>query len=67
MRDSNTCGPIRAAGHMLVTHMVEDWAVGSDSFGEEPPNATVSVFSEAGDSVTDAVVVLKSPKKVGAS
>jgi hypothetical protein len=54
--------PVRSAGHMLLSHMVEDWAVGSDNFGEEPPNATVSVFSETGDTVTDAVVVLKSPK-----
>ena len=57
--------PVRSAGHMLLSHMVEDWAVGSDNFGEEPPNATVSVFSEAGDAVTDAVVVLKSPKLDG--
>ncbi|MCB1497820.1 MAG: hypothetical protein KDJ86_18705 [Bauldia sp.] len=57
--------PVRAAGHMLVAHMVEDWAVGNDSFGEQPPNATVSVFSETGDTVTDAVVVLKSPKLEG--
>ena len=30
--------PVRAAGHMLVAHVVEDWAVGNDSFGEQPPN-----------------------------
>ena len=32
--------PVRAAGHMLTTHLIEDWDQGSDSFGKEPPNAT---------------------------
>ncbi|MGC1180142.1 MAG: hypothetical protein WA884_14285 [Methyloceanibacter sp.] len=57
--------PVRAAGHMLTTHLIEDWDQGSDSFGKEPPNATVSVFSKDGSSVKDAVVVLKSPKLDG--
>lgn len=57
--------PVRAAGHALTKHLIEEWAAGSDSFAKDPPNATVSVFSEDGTKVKDAVVVLKSPKLDG--
>jgi len=60
--------PVRAAGHALTTHLLEEWtpaADSSDSFAKDPPNATVSVFSKDGAKVTDAVVVLKSPKLDG--
>jgi hypothetical protein len=54
--------PVRAAGHDLTAHIVEDWNSGSDNFGKDPPNATVSVFTRDGAGVRDAVVVLKTPK-----
>ena len=60
--------PVRAAGHVLTTHLIADWGVstpGNESFAKEPPNATVSVFSKDGGSVKDAVVVLKNPKLEG--
>jgi len=57
--------PVRAAGHALTTHLLEEWDVGSDSFAKDPPNATVSVFDKAGTSVKDAVVTLKNPKMEG--
>lgn len=57
--------PVRAAGHDLITHFVDDWGTGADSFAKDPPNATVSGFSKEGDAVHDAVVVLKSPKLEG--
>lgn len=57
--------PIRSAGHALTTHLLEEWATGSDSFAKDPPNATVSAFSKDGATVKDAVVVLKSPKLEG--
>jgi hypothetical protein len=57
--------PVRSAGHALTSHLIEEWAEGSDSFAKDPPNATVSVFSKAADDVEDAVVVLKSPKLDG--
>ena len=58
--------PVRAAGHALTTHLLEDWTQhpdGGDSFAKDP--ATVSVFSKDGATVRDAVVVLKSPKLEG--
>ena len=58
--------PVRSAGHALTAHLLEEWDA-EDSFGKDPPNATVSVFSEQADSVADAVVVLKSPKLDGST
>jgi hypothetical protein len=57
--------PVRAAGHELTAHIVEEWGVGDDSFAKNPPNATVSGFSKGGSDIRDAVVVLKSPKLEG--
>jgi hypothetical protein len=57
--------PVRAAGHALTTHLLEEWGSGDESFGKDPPNATVSVFSKDGSTVHDAVVVLKTPKLEG--
>jgi len=60
--------PVRAAGHALTQHLLEEWTPspdGGDDFAKSPPNATVSVFSKDGAKVVDAVVVLKSPKMEG--
>lgn len=57
--------PVRAAGHDLTSHMIEDWGKGANNFASDPPNATVSAFSKKGDAVADAVVTLKSPKLDG--
>jgi hypothetical protein len=55
--------PVRAAGHMPTTEMVELWTTGS--FAKDPPNATVSAFAKDGSNVTDAVVTLRNPKLAG--
>jgi hypothetical protein len=59
--------PVRSAGHALTSHLLEEWSAteGDDNFAKNPPNATVSAFSKDGSKVTDAVVVLKSPKLEG--
>lgn len=60
--------PVRAAGHALTTRLLEEWTPNPDggaSFAQDPPNATVSVFNKDGSKVSDAVVVLKSPKLDG--
>ena len=56
---------MRAAGHVLTAHLLDEWAKGADSFAKNPPNATVSVFNKDGSSVQDAVVTLKNPKAEG--
>ena len=55
--------PVRAAGHLQTTEMVELWTTGS--FAKDPPNATVSAFAKDGSKVTDAVVTLRNPKLAG--
>ena len=57
--------PVRLAGHELTSHLIEEWNSANESFGKDPPNATVSAFSKDGASVKDAVVVLKAPKLEG--
>jgi hypothetical protein len=58
--------PARSAGQALTAHLLEEWSSNSpDSFAKTPPNATVSAFNKAKAGVTDAVVVLKSPKLEG--
>ena len=57
--------PVRAAGHDTTSHIIEDWAMGTDNFAKDPPNATVSAFSKDGSAIRDAVVVLKTPKLEG--
>jgi hypothetical protein len=56
--------PVRAAGHVLTTFLLNEWSAGG-SFGKDPPNATVSALSRDGLSVQDAVVVLKRPRLEG--
>ena len=51
--------PVKAAGHLLTQHLLEEWTEGS--FAKDPPNATVSVMSKDGASVRDAVVELRDP------
>jgi hypothetical protein len=51
--------PVRAAGHLLTQHLLEEWTEGS--FAKDPPNATVSVMNKDGASVRDAVVELRDP------
>ncbi|MCX5515647.1 hypothetical protein OSH05_19100 [Kaistia algarum] len=57
--------PIRAAGHVTTAQFIEQWDVGKNSFGIDPPNATVSVLGGDGSDVSDAVVTLKSAKLDG--
>jgi len=58
--------PVRAAGHALTAHVIEEWGSNApDSFAKDPPNATVSVLNKAKASVVDAVLTLRAPKLEG--
>lgn len=59
--------PVRSAGHVLTSEFIKQWGEGIDSFAKDPPNATISVLNVKGDSVADAVVVLKTPKLEGSN
>jgi len=54
--------PVRQAGFMRTSDLLKLWANGT--FSKDPPNATVSAFAKDGSRLSDAVVVLKSPKLV---
>ena len=56
--------PVRSAGHQLTTNLLDEWK-SDDSFGRDPPNATVSALGKDTSTDRDAVVVLKSPKLDG--
>ena len=56
--------PVRSAGHQLTTSLLDEWK-SDDSFGKDPPNATVSALGKDASTDRDAVVVLKSPKLEG--
>jgi len=43
--------PVHAAGHVLTAHSIKEWDEGVESFAKSPPNATISVFSEEGDTL----------------
>jgi hypothetical protein len=62
--DCDAARPVRAAGHTLTAHVVKEWAP-EETFAEDPPNATISVFTKDGTGIRDAVVVLKSAKLDG--
>ena len=36
---------------MLTAHFIKEWDEGIESFAKSPPNATISVFSEEGDTL----------------
>jgi hypothetical protein len=60
--------PVRAAGHALTTDLLKEWSAtegGKDSFAQDPPNATISVFGKDGATIHDAVIVMRSPKLDG--
>lgn len=51
--------PDRVTGHIPTSDFVAEWAVGDDSFADNPPNAVLSLFTD--DEVNDVVVVLTDP------
>ncbi len=58
-----TSRPTRGAGHIATPELLDLWTTGS--FAKDPPNATVSAFAKDGSKVSDAVVVLRAPKRDG--
>jgi hypothetical protein len=56
--------PIQAAGHLSTEDLIKQWDQGPDSFGVDPPNATISILNGA-SGVSDAVVTLNSAALTG--
>ncbi len=51
--------PERIAGHMTQNAFLKEWDAGKDSFAKDPPNATLSIFSDKG--AQDVVVEISNP------
>lgn len=49
--------PDRVTGHLPSEEFLASWGEGDDIFASNPPNATLSIFTE--DEVHDVVVVLQ--------
>jgi hypothetical protein len=57
--------PVRIAGHYRTAEYLEFWKAGPDSFLKDPPNATLSAFTEGRDELSDVVVTLRNPRVEG--
>jgi len=55
--------PHRIAGQVHTAEFISHWDKGSDNFGENPPNASLSIFGSK--EIRTAVVELTSPKRMG--
>ena len=53
--------PQRIAGHMKLPDYLKEWSEGKDNFGDDPPNATLSVYEPGQGGNTLVVVELTNP------
>lgn len=55
--------PVRMAGHIAMADYLEEWKskAGADNFGEDPPNAVLSVYEPGNTDNTLVVVELLNP------
>ena len=55
--------PVRLAGHLKMADYLEEWTkkAGKDNFGNDPPNATLSVYEPGQPDNTLAVVEISHP------
>ena len=56
--------PVRIAGHLKMADYLKEWTAkaGNDNFGEDPPNAVLSVYEPGQPDNTAAVVEISQPK-----
>jgi hypothetical protein len=56
--------PVRIAGHIKMSDYLKEWTsqAGSDNFGKNPPNATLSVYEPGQANNKIAVVTITNPK-----
>jgi len=56
--------PIRIAGHIKMADYLKEWTAkaGKDNFGQDPPNAVLSVYESGQSDNTTAVVEITQPK-----
>jgi hypothetical protein len=57
--------PQRVAGHVTMAGYLDEWTKGENSFGEDPPNATLSVYEPGQSDNTTVVIEIKQPEVDG--
>ena len=59
--------PERIAGHIKMDLYMQEWTskAGKDNFGNDPPNATLSVYEPGQENNTAAVIEITDPKMDG--
>ncbi len=59
--------PVRIAGHLKMADYLKEWTAkaGKDNFGDDPPNATLSVYEPGQPDNTVAVVEINNPRMDG--
>jgi hypothetical protein len=57
--------PSRIAGHFTTLEYLKLWDEGKDSFLQDPPNATVSMFEPGKEELADVVVKISKPRLKG--
>ena len=57
--------PTRIAGHFTTLEYLKLWDEGKDSFLQDPPNATVSMFETGKEELVDVVVKISKPRLKG--
>ena len=57
--------PQRVAGHVDMAGYLEEWTKGKDNFGEDPPNATLSVYEPVQSENTTVVIEIMQPEVDG--
>jgi len=59
--------PVRIAGHLKMAEYMEEWTkkAGKDNFGNDPPNATLSVYEKGKPDSSLSVIEISNPKMVG--
>jgi hypothetical protein len=58
--------PVRIAGHYKMADYLKVWSEGKDNFGEDPPNATLSIYEPGQTDNTLVVVEINNPLIDGA-
>lgn len=57
--------PERVAGHVTMAAYLEEWTKGENNFGENPPNATLSVYEPGQSENTTVVIEIMQPEVDG--
>jgi hypothetical protein len=58
---------VRLAGHLKMAEYMDEWTkkAGKDNFGNDPPNATLSVYEKGKPDSSLSVIEISNPRMAG--